>query len=179
MACVLCLPLFIALLIEPVQLVPVDAGVEDRGVLSDSLRLVPKDMRVQQSFEQLFRVEGTEDVYVRRAGGLYAVFRDPIYADTAAGAVPLVPTTTVYCIGEVPVGALQQVGELASPRGTTKLPEGKADTEPLPARVPLTLAPPRASGPPSAGRGSTIRFVEEEDYRRARLASFVLEALLK
>ncbi len=156
-------------LANPVELIPVDAGVADRNVLSTSLRIQPQDMRLDQAFERLYRVEGTRNVYVRRAGGLYAVFRDPLYADTSDGAIPLVPAGTVYCIGSVSPYALGQLGQLATP----SVPE-QASNSTAPPRA-WTPPPPRPSGPRHLR--ASIRFMEDEDYRRQRLASFVLESL--
>ncbi len=64
-----------------VKLIPVEEGVADRGVLSESFHIEPLDLRQDVSFEQLYRVEGSEGVFVRKAGGLQAVFRNPDYLD--------------------------------------------------------------------------------------------------
>ena len=69
--------------LEQVELVPVDAGVEDRGALSTSLFVEPKDLRQNQSFERLYKVEGSDDVYVRKAGGLKAIFRSSHWRNSA------------------------------------------------------------------------------------------------
>ena len=53
-------------LANPVELIPVDAGVADRNVLSTSLRIQPQDMRLDQAFERLYRVEGSRN---RASGG--------------------------------------------------------------------------------------------------------------
>ena len=97
---------------DPIQLIPVDAGFEDRGSLSDSLRVVPKDLRQNQSFEQLYKVAGSNDIYVRKAGGLSAVFKNPVYIDAESGSIPIVPAGTVYCIGAIRPELLRQLGHL-------------------------------------------------------------------
>jgi hypothetical protein len=150
----------------PVELTPVDAGVEDVNSLSQSLRLEPFDMRVNQSFEQLFRVEGSPEIYVRSAGSLHAVFRDPHYLETMGGAIPLVPTGTIYCIGEVTQEVLRQLGVIASGENTSEneyVSDQNGST--------WNPAPPAVS----SAQVRTIRFLDDGQYRRRRLASFVLE----
>jgi hypothetical protein len=150
----------------PLELTPVDAGVEDTTPLSESLRLVPHDMRENQSFEQLFRVKGSPDVYVRRAGSLHAVFRDPLYVETFGTTVPLIPTGTIYCIGEVTQSVLDQLGVIA--RG-----EHKREIENSPEQVVENWNPIAPNI--SHTKSRSIRFLDDEGYRRRRLASFVLQ----
>jgi hypothetical protein len=155
---------------SPVELTPVDAGVEDVNILSDSLRLELFDMRDNQSFEQLFRVEGSPEIFVRRAGSLHAVFRDPHYLKTMDGAIPLVPTGTIYCIGEVTQEVLRQLGVIANGKNTSEI-ERVYDQKSItwnPTPPGITHAPVR-----------TIRFLDDGQYRRQRLASFVLEMSVK
>ena len=169
MSCItLHLTWFYCLLLQPIpiELTPVDAGVEDRTVLSESLRLEPYDMRENQSFEQLFRVEGSPEIYVRRAGSLHAVFRDPLYVETVGESVPLVPTGTIYCIGEVTRHVLDQLGVIASGENATvaEMSSEKEIAKWNPIAPAITHAPL-----------NSIRFLDDEGYRRRRLASFVLE----
>ena len=152
----------------PVELEPVDGGIADRGSLSGSLRVVPVDLRQNQSFEKLYKVVGSDDVYIRQAGGLRAVFRNPVYIDTASGSIPIVPAGTVYCIGEVTQEVLKQLGILITP-----------DIQFQDSVAPATLEPhqPRRITPSSAPR-NTIKFLDDETYRRTRLALFVLDVVL-
>ena len=150
----------------PVELIPVDAGVEDRTVLSESLRVEPYDMRENQSFEQLFRVEGSPQIYVRRAGSLHAVFRDPLYVETVGGSIPLVPTSTIYCIGEVTQNVLDQLGVIAT--GEKVIVDEGTSVQEIEKWNPVS---PAISHTPLI----SIRFLDDEGYRRRRLASFILE----
>jgi hypothetical protein len=153
---------------NPVELIPVDGGVADRGSLSDSLRSMPIDPRQNQSFEKLYKVVGSEEVYVRQSGGLRAVFKYPVYIDTETGAIPIVPAGTVYCIGEVTQDVLRQLGVLVTP-----------DIQLLKAQPTSAagLYEPRRTTASRAPR-NTIQFLDDESYRRQRLAMFVLDVLL-
>ena len=153
---------------NPVELEPVDGGIADRGSLSGSLRVMPVDLRQNQSFEKLYKVVGSDDVYIRQAGGLRAVFRNSTYVDTQSGSIPIVPAGTVYCIGEVTQEVLQQLGILIT-----------TDTQLLGTVTPSTVEPhqPRRITASSAPR-NTIQFLDDESYRRRRLAMFVLDVVL-
>ena len=155
---------------DPVELVPVDEGIEDRTVLSESLKVVQNDMRESQSFEQLFRVKGSPEIFVRRAGSLHAVFRDPHYLETSEGSIPLVPTGTIYCIGEVTKEVLEQLGVMVSGAG-----DDNVDTTPSQDDVKWNPVSPGISHAST----SSIRFLDDEGYRRRRLASFVLAISMK
>ena len=150
---------------DPVELVPVDAGVEDRGALSTSLFVEPKDLRQNQSFERLYKVEGSEDVYVRKAGGLKAIFRSSQYAKIYGREVPIVPAGTVYVIGAIRPELVASMGGL-SPSAEDTSTDPEVQTQ----QVKRTHVP--------AGVRS-LRFVEDEGYRRKRLASFVLMSAFK
>lgn len=152
------------------ELVPVDAGVEDRGAFGSSFKLLQKDLRKDNAFEKLYRVKGSDGIYVRKAGGLYAVFRNPEYIDTEFGFFPIVPAGTVYCIGKMRPELVQQLGVLAKPTTRNQVDIGKAE---LP---PLRWSPPAQSKVYTENK--TIRFVDDEQYRRQRLTSFVLEIVL-
>jgi len=153
---------------DPVELIPVEGGVADRGSLSDSLRSMQVDLRQNQSFEKLYKVNGSEDVYVRQAGGLRAVFKNPVYIDTQTGAIPIVPAGTVYCIGEVTQDVLRQLGVLVTPKD--QLPKAK-DASATNVHVPRRTTASRAPR-------NTIQFLDDESYRRQRLAMFVLDVVL-
>ena len=145
---------------DPVELVPVDAGVEDRGALSASLFVEPKDLRQNQSFERLYKVEGSDDVYVRKAGGLKAIFRSSQYANIYGREVPIVPAGTVYIIGEIRPELVAVMGGL-SPSKQEAIPKTEQQSQ----LVKRTHVPQGVR---------SLRFVEDEEYRRKRLASFVL-----
>ncbi len=158
---------------NPPKLVPVDAGVEDRGVLSSSLRSLPLDSRQDQSFERLYKVSGSDDVYVRKSGGLYAIFKQSEYVNTMLGEVPVIPAGTVYSIGEIRVDLLGQIGAIAEPddidfRVNNYYVEGS----------PVAQYPYVSEAYRPLPRVGLPRFIDDEPYRRARLASLVLKIVL-
>ena len=156
---------------NPVELIPVEGGVADRGSLSDSLRSMPVDLRQNQSFEKLYKIAGSEDVYVRTSGGLHAVFRSSEYMQTKDGEIPLVPAGTVYCIGKLRPEFIAQLGVLQSPRTQETIPETMVQAE----LVTVLTSPTPIKKKPMV---RSIEFLENESYRRQRLASFVLEIVL-
>jgi hypothetical protein len=155
---------------DPVELIPVDAGVEDRGALSDSLHVERSDMRQDQAFEKLYRIAGSDNVYVRKSGGLSAVFSTSAYVRTPNGDVPIVPAGTVYYIGEIPPELIQQLGVLQEP---VEIPDP-------PTMIITTMATQQKSitllKEPTPHH--SIKFLDNETYRRQRLASFVLDIVL-
>lgn len=155
---------------EPVALEPVEGGVADRGSLSDSLRIMPTDLRQNQSFEKLYRVVGSEGVYIRQAGGLRAVFKNPVYVDTVSGSMPIVPAGTVYCIGEVTQDVLRQLGILVAAEHPSELVLDRS----VNAESPEPIYPSMYKT-----NRRTIQFLDDETYRRQRLAMFVLDVALK
>ena len=155
---------------DPIELIPVDAGVEDFGVLSDSLRVEQSSMRQDVAFEKLYKIAGRDDVYVRKSGGLSAVFRSSAYLRTSGGDIPIVPAGTVYCIGEIPPELIQQLGVLQEPVET---PESPTMKKAVMATQQSSIAAVTESIP-----HHSIEFLDNETYRRQRLASFVLEIVL-
>ena len=159
------------LILQPakeVELVPVDQGVQDRSPLSGSLRVVPVDMRQDNSFEKLYRVEGSDGVYIRKARGLRAVFKNPTYLDTSGGSIPLIPAGTVYSIGEVRtelLGQIEQLSEAPVPDSLIVPQPHKFTSKEYSKSV---ITPHRQS----------MRFINDESYRRRRLASLVLSLVL-
>lgn len=153
---------------DPVELIPVDAGVEDRGALSGSFRVEQYNMRQDHAFEKLYKIAGSEDVYVRKSGGLSAVFRTSAYVQTTNGDIPIVPAGTVYYIGEIPPELIKQLGVLQEPVETPRT------------LVKAEMAIQKNSLPTikTETRRNTIEFLENESYRRQRLASFVLDIVL-
>lgn len=151
--------------LEQVELVPVDAGVEDRGALSTSLFVEPKDLRQNQSFERLYKVEGSDDVYVRKAGGLKAIFRSSQYANLYGREVAIVPAGTVYVIGAIRPELVSRMSGLSP-----------SIEESAPAEEQQVQQKQRIHVPTGV---RSLRFVEDEVYRRKRLASFVLMSAFK
>lgn len=155
-------------LVDPIELIPVDAGVEDRGALSDSLKLEQVDMRQDYSFEKLYRVAGSDDIYVRKSGGLSAIFKTSQYVQTSNGEIPIVPAGTVYCIGEIPPELIQQLGTLQEPLPEPKSMVRAERVQTTSARIPFQ----------EKTFTKTFAFLDNEAYRRKRLASFVLDIVL-
>ncbi len=151
-----------------VKLIPVEEGVADRGVLSESFHIEPLDLRQDVSFEQLYRVEGSEGVFVRKAGGLQAVFRNPDYLDVDSGAIPLVPAGTIYSIGKVSTDLLGQLATMSEPMVDKELSHTATTA------TTLDLSPISGGG----YSGGSLRFIDDESYRRERLTLFVLEIVL-
>lgn len=88
-----------------------DPGTEDMGVLSESLRLMPLDLRIADDWGDLYRIEsdyGT--LYARRAGAVTAVFPQSNYVNSGFGATPTIPADTVFVIGEPSPSLLRQLG---------------------------------------------------------------------
>lgn len=163
--------LFVFQSTDPIQLIPVDGGVVDRGALSSSLQVQQTGYRQDNSFEKLYRIAGSEDVYVRTSGGLHAVFRSSEYMQTKDGEIPLVPAGTVYCIGKLRPEFIAQLGVLQSPRTQETIPEMMVQAE----LVTVLTSPTPIKKKPMV---RSIEFLENESYRRQRLASFVLEIVL-
>jgi len=153
---------------NPIELIPVDAGVEDRGALSGSLRLEQADMRQDHAFEKLYKVAGSDDIYVRKSGGLSAIFRTSQYVQTPKGEIPIVPAGTVYCIGEIPPELIQQLGTLQKPLPDPESMVHPERVETISARIPIR----------EKTISQTFAFLDDEAYRRERLTSFVLEIVL-
>ena len=150
----------------PYELLPVDAGIEDRGVLQSSFFVETKDLRQNQNFERLYKVAGSTDIYVRQAGGLRAIFRSSAYAPINNTEVPIVPAGTVYCIGEIRPELLQHLGHLQ------KEPEARLLQVNNSAQAPTAITQ-------QPGIRRTIRFIDDIAYRRKRLAGLVLFAAMK
>jgi hypothetical protein len=154
---------------EPVELIPIESGVEDRGTISESFRVQPLDLRLDTSFEKLYKVAGSEVIYVRKSGGLSAVFRNSEYAQTPLGEIPIVPAGTTYYIGELPTTLINQISELQEPIDTS---QNMVQVESLTTLKGINRTPNHPDV-------RSLQFFENEAYRRRRLASFVLEIVLQ
>lgn len=155
---------------EPVELIPVDAGFEDRGALSDSLYVEQSNMRQDHAFEKLYKIAGSDDVYVRKSGGLSAVFRTSSYVRTPNGEIPTVPAGTVYYIGEITPELIQQLGVLQEP----------VETHDPPTMIKAEMATQQhlITTVMESNPHHSIKFLDDETYRRQRLTSFVLDIVL-
>lgn len=97
---------------------PIDQAVEDVSPLSASLRQMHVDLRQPTGFQQVYRVPGRDDLYMRIHGGVFAVFPQSVYARRgAAGPMPLIPAGTMFYIGP-PTELLRPVGPPSPPHRT-------------------------------------------------------------
>ena len=169
---IICFLAFIFTQDKPTELIPVDAGVEDRNTLSATHKLESTSFYQDHSFERLYRVAGTESIYVRKSGALSAVFQGSEYAETRQGSIALIPAGTVYCIGEIPAYLINNLTTLESPIIDNSL---RVSVERLSTRI---SAWPTKANHISVKHFQSIDFLENETYRRKRLASFVLDTVL-
>lgn len=77
----------------------VEAGSEDVGPLSTTLRDDPFDMRVPTGFSRVYRVPGRDDLLMRGNGALFVVFDESVYRRTRRGTMPVVGDGAVFHIG--------------------------------------------------------------------------------
>lgn len=108
------------------ELEVVEQGVEDRGGIEKSFRVLPLDMRVPTGFQQVYRVPGRDDLLMRGNGALFAVFPRSVYMRTAFGAIPVAPADVHFSIGmpggfTFPGGALTGDGAPPDPRIATRI----------------------------------------------------------
>lgn len=89
---------------QRVTLTPTEAGVADRNAMSESLRVMPFEMRQPSGFSTVYEVDLRPDVLVRGNGAVYAVFPQGDYAIATVRkqrvVQTLVPAGTMYYIGE-------------------------------------------------------------------------------
>lgn len=121
------------------NLKPLDQTVEDVSPLSRSLRQVELGLRTPTDFEQVYRLPGHEDLYMRISGGIYALFPQSAYSQGKNGPIPLIPAGTVYHIG-YPI-----MDHLGLADASTHHDEGRVGEDPY-GRLNLRLDPQR-SGP--------------------------------
>lgn len=157
----------------------VDQGIEDVGVLNDSLRLMPMDLRIPDDWQQLYRLDSSRGpLFARRAGGLTAVFPESDYADTASGAVATIPASTIFVIGDPAPSLLRQLGlamqdDQLLNTGLTRIDsslngalDGRIWSEVLPTRIStaldVTISPQAGSAEPDA----PVRPVLDDQSRR-------------
>lgn len=89
---------------QQMHLMPIEAQVADRNVLSPAMRVMPYEMRNPSGFTTLYAVDDRPDVLVRGNGAVYAVFPQGDYAISTVKkkrvVQTLVPPGTMYYIGE-------------------------------------------------------------------------------
>ena len=155
---------------SPLELIPVDAGIEDVGTLNASFKAQLQDFRIDNSFEKIYRVAGADGVYVRKSGALTAVFKNSSYIQSLGGEIPLIPAGTVYCIGEIPTSFIEQLVDL------------EQEQAPHPSRVEALSVEIKTGRLPfreqSVQTPREFAFIHNESYRRTRLASLVLKVVL-
>jgi hypothetical protein len=175
--------------IRRIDLRAVEARTADRGPLDASLRRVEPGLQLPAGYEQIYRLE--RGGFMRANGGLAATFDRSVYQPTAWGEMPVIPASTVFVIGGVPLGPERGHGWLLG-------------VDPLdPGAVPRPFAPtatPDEAHTPSATPGdrwrrfgfgagyrmpdrvdpegheggvdtSGSRFLRDDDYRASRLAA--------
>ena len=129
------------------DLKPLDQTVEDTSPLSRSLRQVELGLHAPTAFEQVYRLPGQEDLYLRVSGGIYALFPQSAYSQGENGPIPLIPAGTVYHMG------YPNMDHLGLADASTRQNEGRMGEDPY-GRLNLRLEPQR-SGP--AGQRQAFR----------------------
>ncbi len=84
----------------------VEAGVADVDPLTAGLRQLQLDLRMPTGFEDVYRVPGRDDLFMRVDGGLYAIFPRSRYDQGRLGPIPVVPDNTIFHIGRPDATAL-------------------------------------------------------------------------
>lgn len=78
---------------------PVDQGLADRNHLGTSLRSLPQALDPARGFGRLYVDPRRPERFLRRQGGLAAVFPRSVYRGEGADGVPVVPPGTIFEIG--------------------------------------------------------------------------------
>lgn len=128
----------------------VDQGVEDRGGIEKSFRVMPLDLRVPSGFQQVYRVPGSDDLLMRGNGALFAVFPRSLYRRTAVGNLPVVPADVHYSIGmpggfNYPGGSLDGEAAPIDPRIATRIDGRVRQSAESAATAPADAADPGAA----------------------------------
>lgn len=157
------------------KLYRVDSDLDGRDPLALSLRNPRIDMASPLNFDDLYAVEGRNDIFVRRSGAVYAVFPRSLYVKKAKGGErSVVPAGTTYSFG-FPCGLLaprendapsspaavtdrielredaDASGPSLVPRLTHRLDLSAGRPEPSTSSAPREAAWPSSAGSPSAG----------------------------
>ncbi len=175
--------------IRRIDLRAVEARTSDQGPLDASLRWVEPGLRLPAGYEQVYRL--SDGGLMRANGGLAATFAQSVYEATAWGDLPVIPASTVFVIGGVPLGQERGHGWLL---GVDPLDPGAVPRRSAPTATPDAARDPVATpgdrwlrfgfGPgyripdrvdPEGHEGgvdtSGSRFLRDPGYRAARLAS--------
>ena len=159
------------------DLLPVDAFVADSTVLSTSLFGIQYGLQQSAQFEQLMQSQGRGGQYVRKAGGLYAMFPASTYQPTASGYVPTIPPGTVFHIGGLPPSQTQQGSNVQDPsRMATGMRAHRNDHRDLDG-VPSS---PQVNAPAVEDpvvETVEVRFIVDEAYRRRTIQSLVWRSI--
>ncbi|MDG2291605.1 MAG: hypothetical protein P8L37_03025 [Phycisphaerales bacterium] len=158
------------------DMVPVDAFVGDSTVLSTSLFGIQYGLQQSAQFEQLMQSQIHGGQYVRRAGGLYAMFPASTYQPTASGYVPTIPPGTVFHIGGLPPTqaqgpSVQDPSRMSSDRHSHR--NDYRDLEGV-ASSPIVNVP---VVPDAEEESVEIRFIADEAYRRRTIQSLVWRSI--
>lgn len=78
---------------------PIDQGLADRNPLGTSLRSLPQTIDAGRSFGRIYADPRRPGRYLRRQGGLSAVFPQSVYVGESADGIPIVPPGTVFELG--------------------------------------------------------------------------------
>lgn len=79
---------------------PVEAGVADRGSLTESLRQMPMTLRMPGAFENVYPVPGRPGLFFRAQGALYAVFDEATYRMYRRTNLATIPPGSVFYVGK-------------------------------------------------------------------------------
>ena len=173
---------------------PIDPGIEDRGPLSESLRIIQPGLEQPHQFEKIYRIIGPEgEMLMRGSGGLYAVFPRSEYVLTRKGPLAKVPPGTVFYIGALPsqYQPKRPLGPLPENLLTARRLDGRdgvpidtqidMETPGLPhERRPLGRRSVRAILPPAPGAddspATTGTIATDEAYRARRVRELLAMA---
>jgi len=78
---------------------PIDQGLADRNTLGTSLRSLPQAIDEGRSFGRLYVDPQRSDRFLRRQGGLAAVFPQSVYIGEGANGIAVVPPGTIFELG--------------------------------------------------------------------------------
>jgi len=164
------------------DLKPVDAYVADSTVLSTSLMAVQFSLQQSYNFEQLMQSDSLGGQYVRRAGGLWAVSPSSTYMPTRSGYVPTIAPGTVFHIGNLPVAATAGQGSTETQRHDPSIDVPVVDAALYHVRDNGGVRTLSAGQSPAIvastelDKDGTVRFLQDEDYRRQVMLSLVWRA---
>jgi len=84
---------------------PIDQRVEDLGLLNYSLRIVEPGLEQPNDFNQVYRLPGSQDRFIRVQGAIHAVFPQSAYSRTREGqTLAHIPAGTEFYIGSPSAG---------------------------------------------------------------------------